>query len=372
MTRMHRGTIGIARTAAAAVAMFALAGGTASFAQAPEPVRFDLGDFTLESGEVIEGAFLTYVTHGELNEARDNAILVLPSLMANHTRHDFLIGPGLALDPERYFIIASNTLGNGQAISPSNSETQPGFDFPQFSIRDMVNAQHQLVTGEFELDGLLAVVGLSMGGMQAYEWATSYPDFMDGIVPIITMGKTTAWVTAIWETQRRAIMADFEGSENGEPTGDTGFRSAIGGLMVWARHWHWMDEEFAEDNIAVIDWLEGLEGNLAAVWSPYNYVYQTRAEDLHDIAEAPGMNGDYDDALRSIQARTLLMPGTYDILHPVDDSRHAAELIPNARLVEIESPIGHLGGGGALEADAELMNSEIGAFLEELVAARED
>jgi homoserine O-acetyltransferase/O-succinyltransferase len=372
MTRMQSNARRIVRTGAVALAMIGLAGGTASLAQAPEPVRFDLGDYTLESGEIIEGAFLTYVTHGELNEERDNAILVLPSLMANHTRHDFLIGPGLALDPEHYFIIAANTLGNGQAISPSNSETQPGFDFPQFSIRDMVNAQHQLVTEEFELDGLLAVVGLSMGGMQTYEWAASYPDFMEGIVPIITMGRTTAWVTAIWETHRRAIMADFEAGDNGEPAGDTGFRSAIGGLMVWARHWHWMDEEFAEDNLAVIDWIEDLEENLAAVWSPYNYIYQTRAEDLHDIAEAPGMNGDYDEALRSIQARTLLMPGTYDILHPVDDSRYAAELIPDARLVEIESPIGHLGGGGTLQADVDLMNREIGAFLEELVVARGD
>lgn len=152
--------------------------------QADETERFDLGDFELESGEVIEDAFLTYVTHGELNDARDNAILVLPSLMADHTRHDFLIGEGLALDPDEYFIIAANTLGNGHAISPSNSESQPGMEFPQFSIRDMVNAQHELIEEEFELDELFSVVGLSMGGMQAYEWAASYPDMMESIVPL--------------------------------------------------------------------------------------------------------------------------------------------------------------------------------------------
>jgi homoserine O-acetyltransferase/O-succinyltransferase len=356
-------------TVVLAVGMTVLAGSTSPIL-AQETQRFDLGDFELESGEVIEGGFLTYVTHGELNEARDNAILVLPSLMANHTRHDFLIGPGLGLDPEKHFIIATNTLGNGHAISPSNSEAQPGFDFPQFSIRDMVHAQHRLVTEEFELDGLLAVVGLSMGGMQTYEWAASYPDFMEAIVPIITMGKTTAWVTAIWENHRRAIMADFDATEGNEPASDTGFRAAISSLMVWVRHWHWMDEEFAEDNQAVIEWLEGLEDTLSAAWDPINYVYQTRAEDLHNIAEAPGMGGDYEAALRSIQARTLLMPGTYDILHPVDDSRRAAELIPNVRLVEIESPIGHLGGGGTLEVDRDLMNREIAAFLDEVVAER--
>jgi homoserine O-acetyltransferase/O-succinyltransferase len=333
---------------------------------ANEPVRFDLGDFELENGEVIEGAFLTYVTHGELNDARDNAILVLPSLMANHTRHDFLIGEGLALDPDEYFIIAANTLGNGHAISPSNSETQPGMAFPQFSIRDMVNAQHALVTEEFELDGLFAVVGLSMGGMQAYEWAASYPDFMDAIVPIITMGRTTAWVTAIWENHRRAIMADDAWNEGDYDEQPDGFKAAIGSLMTWVRHWHWMDAEFADDNTDVIAWLHGLENTLGQVWDANNYIYQTRAEDLHNIGDAPGMGGDYENALASIQAATLLMPATKDILHPVDDSRRAAELIPNVRLVEIPSDLGHLGGGGVAEEDIELVNSEMRTFFSEL------
>jgi homoserine O-acetyltransferase len=138
--------------------------------------RFELGDFRLENGQVIEKGFLTYVTHGSLNEERNNAVLVLPALMGTHHRHDFMIGPGKALDPKKYFIIAADTLGNGRAISPSNSETQPGMKFPQFSIRDMVNAQHKLVTEGLELDRLLAVVGLSMGGMQTYQWGVSYPD----------------------------------------------------------------------------------------------------------------------------------------------------------------------------------------------------
>ena len=96
-------------------------------------------------------------------------------------------------------IIATDTLGNGRAISPSNSETQPGMKFPQFSIRDMVNAQHQLVAEGLELDRLLAVVGLSMGGMQTYQWGASFPDEMAALIPIVSMGRTSPWVTAIWE-----------------------------------------------------------------------------------------------------------------------------------------------------------------------------
>ena len=200
-----------ARAACVAVAIGAAAGAAPALADRdgdPPHQRFELGDFQLENRQVIESGFLTYVTHGTLNEQESNAVLVLPALMATHHRHDFLIGPGKALDPEKFFIIAADTLGNGRAISPSNSETQPGISFPQFSIRDMVAAQHRLVTEGLGLERLLAVVGLSMGGMQAYQWAVSHPDTMAAIVPIVSMGRTSPWVTAIWESQRQAIMAD--------------------------------------------------------------------------------------------------------------------------------------------------------------------
>ncbi|TVP45301.1 MAG: alpha/beta fold hydrolase [Halomonas sp.] len=328
--------------------------------------RIELGDFELESGDVIEGAFLTYVTHGELNEEKNNAILVLPSLMANHTRHDFLIGEGLALDPDEYFIIAANTLGNGHAISPSNSDSQPGMAFPEFSIRDMVNAQHVLVADELELEELFSVVGLSMGGMQTYEWAASYPEMTKSIVPIISMARTTGWVTAIWETQRQAIMADQSWQDGEYDEQPEGFRAAIGSLMVWVRHWDWMDEEFKDDNTAAIDWLHTQEENLISSWDANNYIYQTRAEDLHNIADAPGMNGDYETSLSTLSMPALIMPGKKDILHPPNDSRLVAEHMPNAHLSEIDSNLGHLGGGGVLEEDIDFVNAEITAFFERM------
>jgi homoserine O-acetyltransferase/O-succinyltransferase len=334
-------------------------------ADTPPLQRFEIGDFELESGEVIEGAFLTYVTHGELNEARDNAILVLPSLQGTHTRHNFLIGPGLALDPEQHFIIASDTIGNGVAISPSNSETQPGMSFPRFSIRDMVNMQHKLVTEELGLERLRAVLGLSMGGMQTFEWAASHPEMMDAIVPIISMARTDGWVTAIWEYQRRAIMADAawnEGDYDEQPA--KGFGAAIASLMVWVRHWHALEPMFHHDNKAAIEWLDGAVEGLLANWDANNYIYQTWAEDEHNIGDAPGMDGDYHDALRSIQAKALIMPATKDLLHPPDNSREAARYIPDARLVEIPSDLGHLGGGGIAPADIEFVNREIRQFLE--------
>jgi homoserine O-acetyltransferase len=323
--------------------------------------RFELGDFRLENGQVIEKGFLTYVTHGSLNEERNNAILVLPALMGTHHRHDFLIGPGKALDPEKYFIIAADTLGNGRAISPSNSETQPGMKFPQFSIRDMVNAQHRLVTEGLELDRLLAVVGLSMGGMQTYQWGVSYPDEMAALIPIVSMGRTTPWVTAIWESQRQAIMADaaWAGGNYAEQP-ERGLRAAAAALEIWVRHWDWMDREFT-DNSQVIGWLDEQTAQTVKLWDANNFIYQTRAEDLHDIAQGK----DYAAALRRIEARTLLLPGNRDLLHPAADSRFAATHIPKATLVEIDSDQGHM-ASGVSKTDIDFVNATIASFLHEV------
>ena len=358
------------RGAILAVGLGALTAAPALAAQQADkdPSRFELGDFKLENGQVIENGFLTYVTHGTLNEERNNAILVLPALMADHRRHDFLIGPGKALDPAKYFIIATDTLGNGRAISPSNSKTQPGPDFPQFSIRDMVDAQHKLVTQGLELDRLLAVIGVSMGGMQTYEWAARYPDMMTAAVPIVSMGRTTPWVTAIWESQRQAIMTDpaWAGGKYETPP-EKGLRAAAAGLELWVRNWDWIDSQFKDkDNKDVVDWLDNEAADIAKQWDANDFIWQTRAEDLHDIAKG----GNYAAALHRIAARTLLMPSTRDIFHPPADSRFAAKNIPNAKLVEIDSPLGHLVGTEASPKINAFINKEIAKFLHEVFTDR--
>src|ERR1700674_2619354 len=103
----------------------------------------------------------------------------------NNHRIDYLIGPGRALDPAKYFVICTDAIGNGLTTSPSNSKSQPKMMFPKFNIRDMVNSQHRLVAEKFGLKKLVTVIGASMGGMQAVQWGLSYPEMMDSIVPII-------------------------------------------------------------------------------------------------------------------------------------------------------------------------------------------
>ena len=116
-----------------------------------------------------------------MNDDRSNALLVPTWFTGTSTDHAYLASPDL-LDPEKYFIVIVDALANGVSISPSNSKTQPGGQFPQITITDMVESQHRLLTEILDIQSLHGVVGLSMGGMQAFEWAVRYPGFANRAV----------------------------------------------------------------------------------------------------------------------------------------------------------------------------------------------
>ena len=325
--------------------------------------RFDFGDLELQSGQILEDGFLTYSTHGTLNTRRDNAILVLPSLMADHTRHDFLIGPGKAFDPERHFIITTNTLGNGRAISPSNSARQPGAAFPRFTIVDMVRAQHRLARDVFGIDQFLAVAGLSMGGMQTLQWAVAFPTAMKAIVPIITQARATPWVSAYWHAMRKPILE----SSTEDDRRDALCRSLYHFLLM-TRHWIWYQGAFENDIQELYRWMDAEARRIASLWHPFDFISQTYAEDDYDLTHSVGVSS-VEEALSLIEARVLLMPSATDILHPASELHFALPHLKNARLVEIPSSCGHLGGGGLDPQDAAFMNREIASFLAEVEAA---
>ena len=121
----------------AALLVVAMAAKAHTPSQPPHQL-FNEGDLKLESGEVIKDFSISYVTHGTLNAKKSNAILMVTAISGNHHRIDFMIGPGKALDPDKYFIIATDAISNGLTTSPSNSAAQPRMSFPKFTIRDMV------------------------------------------------------------------------------------------------------------------------------------------------------------------------------------------------------------------------------------------
>jgi homoserine O-acetyltransferase/O-succinyltransferase len=151
---------------------------------APEQRFASLGDFVLESGEVIRDCRIGYRAFGELDAARSNAVLVAPWATGTSRELSRQIASGSLLDPSGRFVIAVDALGNGVSSSPSNSVRQPGSAFPRFSMRDVVESQHRLLARVLGVSHLQAVVGISAGGMQAFQWAAAYPEFLDKAISI--------------------------------------------------------------------------------------------------------------------------------------------------------------------------------------------
>lgn len=343
---------------------------TATWAHKPtdSPHQFyEVGDFQLESGEVIKDFKLCYVTHGTLNKDKSNAILVCTALTGNHHRLDFLIGPGKALDTSKYFIIVADAIGNGLTTSPSNSASQPGMQFPRFTIRDMVQSQYRLLTEHLGIDHLVAVIGPSMGGMQALQWAVSYPDFMDSVIALVPLFRTPSW-TVLWlEITRKAIMLDPNWNNGAYTTfpeqGVRLWRDILNFLI--ARTPSWYHYQFPEP-LDVLPWLKAQEDALLQAFHPVDYIYQTWAYENHDISKTPGMNGDMVKALRAIKAKTLIMVGVNDLLNPENEVLELAKYIRDVRCVTInpQSISGHLAASGVIPADVEFIDQEVRDFLE--------
>ncbi len=324
----------------------------------------ELGDLKLESGEVIRDYRQSFVTHGELNKHGSNLVLVCISLTGNHHRLDFLIGPGKALDTERYFVVCADPIGNGLSTSPSNSVAQPRMQFPRFVIRDMVSAQYRLLTEMLEVDQVHAVVGASMGGMQALQWAVSHAGFAGRIVAMTPMARTHPWAALVVETARRCLTADPQ-------WGDAGFRSRP--ARGWAAYTALMTallartpaavQEFAPDMASAQRWLATLtEQNESGGFDAHDYLYQSWAYEAHDVDSTPGVNG---DALAAIDVPVLIAAPPLDLFNPVESAHLAAQQIGGARLIEIPSVQGHQSATATRDEDSVFLNRTIGKFLGE-------
>jgi len=165
----------------------------------------DLGTCDLENGEELRDCRVGFRTLGTLNVDRDKAILI-PSWYGGNTVVWVYLHADLLGQDHGYFVILVDALANGVSVSPSNSEAQPGDAFPEITTRDMVRSQYRLVTEVLELDGLVAVMGVSMGGMQTFEWGVLYPDFMRKLIPIAGSPKLAGHDVALWEAYKRLFQ----------------------------------------------------------------------------------------------------------------------------------------------------------------------
>ena len=347
--------------------------GPAFAADEPGLQRYVIGDFKLESGEVVHDFNIAYMTEGTLNAAKSNAVLMVTAISGNHHRIDFLIGPGKGIDTDHLFVIKTNAIGNGVTTSPSTSATQHGPDFPHFTIRDMVESQ-ALLLQHLGISHLVVVAGASMGGMQTLQWGVSYPGAMDALIALTPMARTTPWSIAVNHATRRALMLDpaFQGGRyTAQP--EAGWRMRADVLQVLAtRTPEAMRRQF-NDPMDVMAWISAQED--AVVKSGFDandWIAQTWAYDRHNVGDTqvdgkPVFGGDPIRALRTIKAKALLMSGELDLYNPVEDGIAAAAAIPDGRHVTIPSVQGHVAASpGFKPADVEFINATVAALLQDV------
>ena len=169
----------------------------------------DIGDLQLVGGGAIEHCRVGYRTAGTLDTEKSN-VIVMPTWFggtAEELERFGIIGPGKLADTDKYFVIAIDALANSVSCSPSNSHAVGGGPVPPIAIEDMVNSQYRLLTKHLGFQHVKAVMGISMGGMQTYQWIASYPDFMDKAVPIQGTPKQTSFDLIQWQTHKNLIGA---------------------------------------------------------------------------------------------------------------------------------------------------------------------
>ncbi len=190
----------------------------------------EIGDLKLVSGEVLRECRVGYRTYGKLNEEKSN-VIVYPTWANGRTEQ--MEGGAAWLRDAGYYVIAVDALANGVSTSPSNSRLQPRMKFPKITIRDMVESQHALLTRVLYIDHVKAVMGLSMGAMQTFQWVSAYPEFMDKAVAIAGSPRLAPYDLLHWQTQIDAIKNDrlWNGGDYSEKPA-RGFEYEIGALIL--------------------------------------------------------------------------------------------------------------------------------------------
>lgn len=351
---------------------------------------------TLESGKVLPEYVIAYETYGELNEKKDNALLVLHALTGDahaagkHQETDKkvgwwndMIGPNKAFDTNKYFVIASNILGGCSGTTGPcsiNPETNKPYalDFPVITVQDMVKVQKKLID-YFEIKKLI-LAGGSIGGMQALEWVTANPEMVSACILIATTSNSSAQTIAFNAIGRNAILSDpnfnngnFYDAEK-QPERGLAIARMIGHVTYlcedamqnkFARRFQDKDKPDFDFNIdfEVESYLEHQGQTFVERFDANSYLYITKAMDLYDTAQK---FGSLEEAFKNTNAKFLVMSFTSDWLFPTSQSKEIVNALIKARkdvsFCEIESPCGH----DAFLLEFETQTKIIKSFLKKL------
>jgi len=311
----------------------------------PTVATFELGDWPLQSGEVLRDARLVYASYGKLAPNRKNVVLYPTHYTGDHSSNATMVGTKRVLDPTRYFIVIPNLFGNGVSTSPSNAHPSQRQDkFPRVSVYDNVKAQYRLLQDLWGIDRLAAVYGWSMGGQQAYHWAVLFPEMVERLICCCGSARTSMHNRVFLEGVKAALCADRLFSPDG-PSPERGLKAFGRVYAGWAysqafyREKRYRDLGF--DSVEeLLQWWE--RDHLS--WNAHDLLAMLRTWQYADVSANDQFNGDLRAALKNIRARTLLLPGNSDLyFHPRDNHLELAHL-HRGRCVEIPSSWGHMAG----------------------------
>ncbi|MGF1645959.1 MAG: homoserine O-acetyltransferase [Kineosporiaceae bacterium] len=334
----------------------------------------DLGDLRLDSGRRLPSVRMAYETAGALSPARDNAVLVLHALTGDShlagpagPAHptpgwwDGLVGPGAALDTDRWFVVCPNVLGGCQGTtgpsSPAPDGRAWGSRFPRVTVRDQVRAEAALADA-LGVDRWALVLGGSMGGMRVLEWAVEHPDRVTRAIPLATTPAASADQIAWCSAQLAAIRSDphWNGGDyhdrpaNGRPSVGLGvarriahvtYRSAVELEQRFGRASQPGEDPADGGRYAVESYLDHQAGKLAARFDAGSYVVLTEAMNSHDVGRG---RGGVAAALGRVRADVAVVAVDSDRLYPVSQSEQIARHVPGARgPLVVRSTAGHDG-----------------------------
>jgi len=324
-----------------------------SFAVSAQTRRLWVGPLPLESGDELPEVEVAYRTWGRLDPRNPRAALVCHALTGSADVDAWwpgLLGPGRTLDPERELVICSNVLGScygttGPASVEPRTGRRHGGGFPPLTVRDMVRLQARLLD-RLGVERLAVVIGASLGGMQALEWAATFPARVESLVAIATSARHSAWCIGLSAAQRQAIEADprwLDGRYAPDAPPASGLAVARMIAMSSYRSWASFGGRFGRERahgraFAVEDYLRRQGDKLVARFDAASYVALTRAMDSHDVGRG---RGGVAAALASFTGPALVVAIDSDVLYPPPEQEELAAALPRGRLARLHSPHGH-------------------------------
>ena len=305
---------------------------------------YDLGDFELQSGVVLNSARLAYRTYGELNQTRDNVVVLPTFYTGTHLRNEGYFGPGRAIDPARHFVVSINMFGNGISSSPSNTPAPyNAAGFPQITLYDNVRAQYRLLTEVLGVRRVALVTGWSMAGCQSFQWGAQYPDFVDAILPFCASAKTSEHNIVFLEGVKAALQADSEYDNGNYRSPPERGLKAFGRVYAgWAYSQTFYREQmyrllgFDSAEALLQDWeRDHLE------WDANDLLCMLWTWQRGDISANHLYQNDFEASLAAIRARTIVIVCDNDLYFPPEDNQIEIEHIGNGELRIYHSPWGH-------------------------------